>query len=58
MTQSSGISCRENTTHIPSAVMPRAGGASSIPEAVVLTRDVSGLLDRPLSRAMNIELAV
>jgi hypothetical protein len=31
-----------------SAVMPRAGGASSIPEAFHVSAAVSGILDRPV----------
>jgi hypothetical protein len=35
-------------THISLAVMPRAGGASSIPEAYRFSTAVSGMLDRPV----------
>jgi hypothetical protein len=38
---------------VPSAVMLRESGASSIPETSEVTTAASGILDRPLSRAMT-----
>ena len=36
-------------------VIARESGRSSIPEAAVVTSDVSGILDAPLSRSMTAE---
>jgi hypothetical protein len=42
--------------HIPSAVMPRESGASSIPEASRLTTAVSGILGRPVEPGDDTEM--
>jgi len=39
--------------YAPTAVMPREGGASSIPETAEFDREATGILDRPISPAMT-----
>jgi hypothetical protein len=46
--------CLENAKSCPPPSCPASGGASSIPEASGSSTSVSGILDRPHSRAMTV----
>ena len=56
--QSSGKSKSRECGATPSDVMPRDGGASSIPEASRLSTAVSGILDRPIKSGDDTEYDV